>query len=64
MYFYHKSIIREIFHFKNTVQNQITVSYLSICPNGASTVCEELRHVIIANKLPQTGFQIQIAIEA
>lgn len=38
--------------------------YLAIRPDGASTVCQELRHVIVADKLPQTGFQIQVSVES
>lgn len=39
-------------------------SYLSICSNSASTVGEKFWHVIVANKLPQTGLEVQISVEA
>lgn len=53
-------------YYKGTIllQNEVPVAYLSICPNGASTIREELGHVIVANELPQAGFQVQVAVEA
>lgn len=36
---------------------------LSISPNGASTVSEQLRHVVVTGELPQTGFQVQVPVE-
>lgn len=41
--------------FISDQNSDVKNSYLSICSNGASTVSEKFWHVIVANKLPQTG---------
>lgn len=38
-------------------------AYLSISPNGPTTVIEQLRHVIVAGELPQTSLQIKVSVE-
>lgn len=38
--------------------------YLSISPNVASTVTEQLRHVIVAGEFPQTSFQVEVSVES
>ena len=37
--------------------------YLSISPNGASAVAEQLGHVVVAGELPQAGLQVQVPVE-
>lgn len=41
-----------------------TTSHLPICSDSSPAVCEQLRHVIITHKLPQTGLQVQVPVEA
>ena len=38
--------------------------YLSISPDGASTVTEQLRHVIVAGEFPQTSLQVEVPVES
>lgn len=40
------------------------IAYLSISPNGASTVTEQLRHVIVASEFPQTSLQVEVSVES
>lgn len=37
---------------------------LSVSPDGAPTVGEQLGHVVVAAELPQTGFQVEVPVEA
>lgn len=39
-------------------------THLSISPYGASTVSKQLRHVVVAGELPETGFQVEVPVEA
>lgn len=39
-------------------------AYLSISPDGASTVTEQLRHVIVTGEFPQTGLQVEVSVES
>lgn len=37
--------------------------YLAICAYRPSAVAQQLRHVVIAVKLPKAGLQVQVAVE-
>ena len=41
-----------------------THTHLSISPYGASAVSEQLRHVVVAGELPETGLQVEVSVEA
>lgn len=38
-------------------------AYLSISPDGAAAVAEQLRHVVVVCELPQTGLQVEVPVE-
>lgn len=40
------------------------ITHLSISSYGASTLSEQLGHVVVAGELPETGFQVQVPVEA
>lgn len=39
-------------------------AYLSISPNCASAVTEQLGHVIVAGEFPQTSLQVKVSVES
>lgn len=39
-------------------------AYLSVSSDGASTVAEQLRHVIVACEFPQTSLQVKVSVES
>lgn len=39
-------------------------AYLSISSNGASTVTEQLRHVVVAGEFPQARLQVEVSVES
>lgn len=41
-----------------------THTHLSISAYGASAVSEQLGHVVVAGELPETGFQVEVFVEA
>lgn len=41
-----------------------THTHLSISPYGASAISEQLRHMVVAGELPETGFQVEVSVEA
>lgn len=49
---------------ETTQKHTFTHAHLSISPYGASAVGEQLRHVIVAGELPETGLQVEIPVEA
>lgn len=40
------------------------VAYLSISPNGASAVTEQLGHVVVSGEFPQTSLQVEVSVES
>lgn len=39
-------------------------THLSVCPYGSSTVRKQLRHVVVAGKLPEACLQVEVLVEA
>ncbi len=51
-------------HDVNRKQNRFPLfPHLSISPDSPSTIVEQFRHVIVADKLPQAGLQVQVSVE-